>query len=240
MIGPVRAGFKPFGGQDNGEADAHPGHRARRWRGPAGRRTQGAAATRRPDVPRAFGPGAQPTARRRHPGRPRPRARARARRRTLGSPRAPQHARGGRDAQLRSGSGWRPRPRRAPRPVLVHPVDHPLVSAATVDGVVAALRAGAAIAVPTHDGRRGHPTGFAAPTWAPLRGPPPWTSAHARSWRRTRSGSRPSRRTKTCRLGVNTLDDLRALEPGSVRPVARLEPAVQGVERDPERGGRRG
>jgi CTP:molybdopterin cytidylyltransferase MocA len=56
--------------------------------------------------------------------------------------------------------------------VLIHPVDHPLVEAATVARVMAALQRGAAIAVPTWQGRRGHPGGFAAPIWPALRTAP--------------------------------------------------------------------
>src|SRR5260221_5813764 len=57
--------------------------------------------------------------------------------------------------------------------VLVHPVDHPLVEADTVDAVVAALSRGATIAVPSHGGRRGHPAGFARRAWAALRAAAP-------------------------------------------------------------------
>ena len=53
--------------------------------------------------------------------------------------------------------------------VLVHPVDHPLVEAETVDAVIAALGHGAIIAVPSHGGRRGHPAGFARGAWTALR-----------------------------------------------------------------------
>jgi CTP:molybdopterin cytidylyltransferase MocA len=53
--------------------------------------------------------------------------------------------------------------------VLLHPVDHPLVEAATVDRVIDALREGAVIAVPSHAGRRGHPGGFAREAWPALR-----------------------------------------------------------------------
>jgi CTP:molybdopterin cytidylyltransferase MocA len=63
--------------------------------------------------------------------------------------------------------------------VVVHPVDHPLIEAATVDAVVAALRAGATIAVPSHGGRRGHPAGFARPAWGALRAAPPAEGARA-------------------------------------------------------------
>jgi len=53
---------------------------------------------------------------------------------------------------------------------LIHPVDHPLVGEATVEGVLAALRDGAIIAVPSYASRRGHPGGFARAAWAELRG----------------------------------------------------------------------
>jgi CTP:molybdopterin cytidylyltransferase MocA len=63
--------------------------------------------------------------------------------------------------------------------VLLHPVDHPLVEPATVDRVVAALEAGAAIAVPTHGSRRGHPGGFARVAWPALRAAPAGRGARA-------------------------------------------------------------
>ena len=53
--------------------------------------------------------------------------------------------------------------------VLLHPVDHPLVEPDTVARVVEALRRGAAVAVPSLDGRRGHPGGFSRPLFAELR-----------------------------------------------------------------------
>ncbi|HET8647986.1 MAG TPA: NTP transferase domain-containing protein, partial [Vicinamibacteria bacterium] len=49
--------------------------------------------------------------------------------------------------------------------LLLHPVDHPLVEPGTVDRVLAALAAGAVVAVPSHGGRRGHPGGFARAAW---------------------------------------------------------------------------
>ena len=61
--------------------------------------------------------------------------------------------------------------------ILVHPVDHPLVAEATVDRVVAALEAGARIAVPSHGGRRGHPGGFARASWPALRAASPAVGA---------------------------------------------------------------
>lgn len=63
--------------------------------------------------------------------------------------------------------------------VLVHPVDNPLVSPQTVTAVLAALEAGARIAVPSHAGRRGHPAGFARAAWPALRAAP--VDAGARS-----------------------------------------------------------
>ena len=57
--------------------------------------------------------------------------------------------------------------------ILLHPVDHPLIGPATLDAVIAALRRGAPIAVPSHEGRRGHPAGFARVAWAALRAAAP-------------------------------------------------------------------
>jgi CTP:molybdopterin cytidylyltransferase MocA len=57
--------------------------------------------------------------------------------------------------------------------ILLHPVDHPLIDPGTVDAVATALRNGATIAVPSHEGRRGHPAGFARAAWAALRAAAP-------------------------------------------------------------------
>jgi CTP:molybdopterin cytidylyltransferase MocA len=56
--------------------------------------------------------------------------------------------------------------------VLLHPVDNPLVEPETIGAVLAALGAGARIAVPSHAGRRGHPAGFAREAWPALRAAP--------------------------------------------------------------------
>jgi CTP:molybdopterin cytidylyltransferase MocA len=63
--------------------------------------------------------------------------------------------------------------------VLLQPVDHPLVADDTVDRVIAALVAGARIAVPSFLNRRGHPGGFARETWPALRLAPPERGARA-------------------------------------------------------------
>ena len=63
--------------------------------------------------------------------------------------------------------------------VLIHPVDHPTVAAGTIDRVIAALQAGAPIAVPSWQRRRGHPTGFARVTWRALRQAPADRGARA-------------------------------------------------------------
>jgi nicotine blue oxidoreductase len=91
--------------------------------------------------------------------------------------------------------------------VLLHPVDHPLVGAETVDRLVRALAAGAFIAVPTHAGRRGHPGGFSHEAFAALRAAPPEVGAravlrdHAARVRLVEGGP-------GCLLGVDTPDDL--------------------------------
>jgi CTP:molybdopterin cytidylyltransferase MocA len=95
--------------------------------------------------------------------------------------------------------------------VLVHPVDHPLVDAATVDAVVAALAQGATIAVPSHGGRRGHPAGFARSAWAALRAADPEEGArgvlarHPEWIQHVAAG-------EECLLGVNTPTDYEQLK----------------------------
>jgi CTP:molybdopterin cytidylyltransferase MocA len=106
--------------------------------------------------------------------------------------------------------------------VLVHPVDHPLVEAATVDAVVAALAQGATIAVPSHGGRRGHPAGFARSAWAALRAADPKEGArgvlarHPEWIEHVPAG-------EECLLGVNTPEDYERLkERQTQRKVDRL------------------
>jgi nicotine blue oxidoreductase len=61
--------------------------------------------------------------------------------------------------------------------VLLHPVDHPLVDPATIDRVIAALQAGATMAVPSFGGHRGHPGGFSRASWSALRAVDPTRGA---------------------------------------------------------------
>jgi CTP:molybdopterin cytidylyltransferase MocA len=63
--------------------------------------------------------------------------------------------------------------------VLLHPVDHPAVDPRTLDAVIAALRDGARLAVPSFENRRGHPAGFARAAWDALRAAPPDEGARA-------------------------------------------------------------
>lgn len=94
--------------------------------------------------------------------------------------------------------------------VLLYPVDHPLVAPATVDRVVAALDGGAFVAVPTHEGRRGHPGGFGQEAFGALRAAPPEEGARAVL------AAHPERVVHVegdpgCRVGVNTPGDYRRM-----------------------------
>lgn len=95
--------------------------------------------------------------------------------------------------------------------VLLHPVDHPLLEPATVDSVLAALAAGAVIAVPSHGGRRGHPAGFARPAWPALRAAPPERGARAVLAEHPEWITHVAAGAASV-LGVNTPEDLAALE----------------------------
>jgi molybdenum cofactor cytidylyltransferase len=94
--------------------------------------------------------------------------------------------------------------------VLLHPVDHPLVDGTTVDRVVEAVRAGAVIAVPSYEGRRGHPGGFARAAWSALRSAPPsegarFVLASHPQWIVHVEGDRG------CVAGIDTPEDYRRL-----------------------------
>jgi nicotine blue oxidoreductase len=94
--------------------------------------------------------------------------------------------------------------------VLIHPVDHPLLAAETVDRVVDALEQGATIAVPSQGGRRGHPAGFARRAWPALRGAAPDRGARGvladhPDWIVHVAGD------AGCRAGIDTPEDYRRL-----------------------------
>ncbi|MCM2256446.1 MAG: NTP transferase domain-containing protein [Vicinamibacteria bacterium] len=96
--------------------------------------------------------------------------------------------------------------------VLLHPVDHPAVDVVTVDAVVAALARGAAIAVPVHAGRRGHPGGFSRSTFEALRAAPPDEGARvvlAGGFEVVEVAAGPG-----CRRGIDTPADLARLQAG--------------------------
>lgn len=112
--------------------------------------------------------------------------------------------------------------RRGADAVLVHPVDHPLVAPETVDRVVAALAAGAWIAVPSWQGRRGHPAGFSREAWAALRAAPMDRGARAvladhPEWIHHVSGD------AGCRLGVNTAEDLGRVRAQSLNAISEAD-----------------
>jgi nicotine blue oxidoreductase len=95
--------------------------------------------------------------------------------------------------------------------VLLHPVDHPLVEPSTVDRVADALAQGAFAAVPTWEGRRGHPGGFGRAAFADLRAAPPERGA------RVVLASRESRVVHVpggpgCVAGVDTPDQYARLD----------------------------
>jgi CTP:molybdopterin cytidylyltransferase MocA len=98
--------------------------------------------------------------------------------------------------------------RRGADAVLVHPVDHPLVEPGTVARVVTALQRGAAIAVPSWEGRRGHPGGFAASVWPALREASPERGAREVLARQAGSVVHVEG-DPGCRVGIDTPADYR-------------------------------
>jgi len=101
--------------------------------------------------------------------------------------------------------------------VLLHPVDHPVVAPETIGQVVAALREGAFVAVPSWEGRRGHPGGFGPEACRALRAAPLERGARevlaANAERVVHVPGDPG-----CRRGVNTLEDYQLVLRWSVAP----------------------
>jgi CTP:molybdopterin cytidylyltransferase MocA len=90
--------------------------------------------------------------------------------------------------------------------VLLHPVDHPMIDRATVRRLAEALTAGAMIAVPTWQGRRGHPGGFARAVFTEIR------SASLRQGARAVLSARPARVVEVpadpgCLQGIDTPEE---------------------------------
>jgi len=106
--------------------------------------------------------------------------------------------------------------------ILLHPVDHPLVAAATIERVVTALAGGARVVVPSWEMRRGHPLGIAAAAWPSLRGSPAERGARAvlqdhPDWIEYVDGD------PGCVAGVNTrMDYERLIGPLEVSPATPL------------------
>lgn len=103
--------------------------------------------------------------------------------------------------------------------ILLHVVDQPATDSATVDRVVAALQAGAVIAAPSFEGRRGRPAGFARAAWPALRTCSPEEGARQvlrehPEWITYVAGDRD------CVEGVNTPADYAAL-------LARHDPSAR-------------
>lgn len=92
--------------------------------------------------------------------------------------------------------------------VLLHPVDHPLVAAETVDRVVAALWTGAFAVAPTWEGRRGHPGGFGGSAFPALLSAPRDQGARAVLAAHP-DGVVHVMGDPGCRLGINTPEDYR-------------------------------
>jgi molybdenum cofactor cytidylyltransferase len=90
---------------------------------------------------------------------------------------------------------------------LLLPVDHPLVRPEDVAAVVASLRAGAAVVVAAHDGRRGHPVGVSAPVMAEILAEP-LSSTLRDIVRRDPSRVVEVAASEGVLVGINTRDDL--------------------------------
>jgi len=91
--------------------------------------------------------------------------------------------------------------------VVLLPVDHPFVTGDDVRSILDVLRAGAAIVVPTHEGRRGHPVGISRAVMGEIEAAP--RGATLRDIvRRDQGRVVETPASEGCRIGLNTKDAL--------------------------------
>ncbi|MBK5257044.1 MAG: NTP transferase domain-containing protein, partial [Vicinamibacteria bacterium] len=100
--------------------------------------------------------------------------------------------------------------------VVLLPVDHPLVTGEDIRAVADALRNGAAIAVATHGGRRGHPIGLSAAVMEEITADPLLQTLRE-VVRRDRSRVREVAVSEGALDGVNTEEDLERVSRRSFR-----------------------
>jgi CTP:molybdopterin cytidylyltransferase MocA len=97
--------------------------------------------------------------------------------------------------------------------MLLCPVDHPLVSAALVDSLIAAfLETRAPVVVPTFEGRRGHPVIFSAAVYEELLAAPMETGARAVVWAHKNEVQEVTTSEEGCVLNLNAPEALAKLK----------------------------
>jgi molybdenum cofactor cytidylyltransferase len=93
--------------------------------------------------------------------------------------------------------------------MLLCPVDHPLVSAALVNALIATfLETGAPVVLPMFEGRRGHPVIFAAAVYEELLRAPMETGARAVVWAHKSDLQEVSTTEQGCVVNLNDPDAL--------------------------------
>jgi molybdenum cofactor cytidylyltransferase len=94
--------------------------------------------------------------------------------------------------------------------MLLCPVDHPLVSAALVNALIATfLEARAPVVLPVFEGRRGHPVIFSAAVYEELLRAPLETGARAVVWAHNNEVQEVSTTEEGCVVNLNDPDALR-------------------------------
>ena len=94
--------------------------------------------------------------------------------------------------------------------MLLCPVDHPLVSAALVNSLIATfLEARAPVVLPVFEGRRGHPVIFSAAVYEELLRAPLETGARAVVWAHNNEVQEVSTTEEGCVVNLNDPDALR-------------------------------
>lgn len=101
----------------------------------------------------------------------------------------------------------------SPEGILIHPVDHPLISAELVNSLIGTFDEGnALIVVPTFDGKRGHPVLFSSLLFDELRNAPPSLGARAVVWQHPDERLEVITQEKGCILDIDTREDYECIQ----------------------------
>lgn len=105
----------------------------------------------------------------------------------------------------------------APDGILVHPVDHPLVSPRVIEALLQKFsQLNPPIVVPTFEGKRGHPVIFSAKVFHELRNAPPGLGARAVVWAHAHDLVQIETEERGVILNIDSREDYEYLNGGEI------------------------